>query len=247
MIVVLSKSFISKNWPQRELNSALNIEASSGEVRVLPLIVGTEEAKKLILEKYPIINDKLFLLWDYDTSTVIDTLKSRLSITEPSKQEKPPTMAKSSFDIPLPEIKREFTQRDKDIFIKRSFEIIKSYFHKALADLQAKYPDVETDFIEIHRFKFICTIYVHGEVGSKCKIWVGGPLSSDSIAYQEGDFSIEADNSYNDWLTINEEGDELGFKILGMRFGLSHEKRDDILTAERGAEYFWRRLTEHLE
>jgi len=29
VIVVISKSFLSKNWPKRELNSALNIEAST--------------------------------------------------------------------------------------------------------------------------------------------------------------------------------------------------------------------------
>ncbi len=45
VIVVLSESFISKNWPQRELNSVLNIEASSGEVRVLPLIAGSSEIR----------------------------------------------------------------------------------------------------------------------------------------------------------------------------------------------------------
>jgi len=33
VIVVLSPAFMDKNWPQRELNSALNTEASSGQVR----------------------------------------------------------------------------------------------------------------------------------------------------------------------------------------------------------------------
>lgn len=34
VIVVLSPFFVKKNWPQRELNAALNIEASSGEVPI---------------------------------------------------------------------------------------------------------------------------------------------------------------------------------------------------------------------
>ncbi|MBI4633488.1 MAG: toll/interleukin-1 receptor domain-containing protein [Deltaproteobacteria bacterium] len=42
VIVVLSPTFLAKNWPQRELNSALNLESTSGEVKVLPLLVGTE-------------------------------------------------------------------------------------------------------------------------------------------------------------------------------------------------------------
>jgi len=62
VIVVLSEAFLSKKWPQRELNSVLNIEASTGEVRVLPLLTGTKEAKKRIIDHYPILNDKSYKL-----------------------------------------------------------------------------------------------------------------------------------------------------------------------------------------
>ena len=51
VVVILSEAFISKNWPQRELNSALNIEASSKEVRVLPLLFGDKRIRNLIIEK----------------------------------------------------------------------------------------------------------------------------------------------------------------------------------------------------
>ena len=50
------------------------------------------------------------------------------------------------------------------------------------------YQEVETDFAEVHNFKFISTIYLNGEVSNKCKIWIGGLSSSDSIAYQAGQF-----------------------------------------------------------
>jgi hypothetical protein len=40
VIVVLSESFLGKHWPERELYAALNIEASTGKVKVLPLLVG---------------------------------------------------------------------------------------------------------------------------------------------------------------------------------------------------------------
>ena len=63
VIVVISKSFLSKNWPQRELNSALNVEASTGKVRVLPLVVGTNEVREEIFRKYPLLNDKRCLTW----------------------------------------------------------------------------------------------------------------------------------------------------------------------------------------
>ena len=38
VIVVLSKAFLSKHWPQRELNAILNLEASTGQIKVLPIV-----------------------------------------------------------------------------------------------------------------------------------------------------------------------------------------------------------------
>ena len=131
------------------------------------------------------------------------------------------------------------------MFIKDSFDTIKSYFQKGLRQLEAKYQEVETDFTEIHRFKFIGTIYLHGEVRNRCKIWVGGPVSSDSIAYYEGTHDFDADNTFNDWLSIEQEGLELGLKASDMGLGsLRHLERDRVLSAEEAAEYLWRRFTE---
>ncbi|HEV2705719.1 MAG TPA: HAD-IB family phosphatase [Pyrinomonadaceae bacterium] len=88
VIVVLSSAFISKNWPQRELNSMLNIEASSGEVKVLPLLVGTDEEKRVILQKLPLLNDKLYLAWADNAGEIAHNLLIRLSknvLSEPEK------------------------------------------------------------------------------------------------------------------------------------------------------------------
>jgi hypothetical protein len=41
VIVVLSAVFVHKPWPERELYAALNMEATSGKVKVLPLLVGS--------------------------------------------------------------------------------------------------------------------------------------------------------------------------------------------------------------
>ncbi len=76
-------------------------------------------------------------------------------------------------------------QRDKDLFLRNSFVVVKTYFQNALQELSHQYQEVETDFAEVHNFKFLSTIYVRGEVANKCKIWIGGLSSSDSIAYQQ--------------------------------------------------------------
>jgi hypothetical protein len=78
VIVVLTKMFLGKNWPKRELYAALNIEASSGVVRVLPLPAGSALERTEILKEFPLLNDKLHLVWDNDVNLVVNALLSRL-------------------------------------------------------------------------------------------------------------------------------------------------------------------------
>jgi len=78
VIVVLTKTFLGKHWPQRELYAALNLEASSREVRVLPLLAGTMLERTEILKEFPLLNDKLHLVWDNDANSVVNALLSRL-------------------------------------------------------------------------------------------------------------------------------------------------------------------------
>jgi hypothetical protein len=57
--------------------------------------------------------------------------------------------------IPMPRIKKEFSQREKDRFIRDAFTFIKGYFKKALAALEAHDSDVETDFIEATKLAYL--------------------------------------------------------------------------------------------
>ncbi|KAF0249495.1 MAG: GUN4-like family protein, partial [bacterium] len=78
-IVVLSEAVLNKNWPQRELFAVLNLEASSGEVKILPLIVG----ERTILAKLPLLNDKAYLPWNNDPQPIVSALAKRLNIPNP--------------------------------------------------------------------------------------------------------------------------------------------------------------------
>jgi hypothetical protein len=187
VVVVFSSAFVQNNWPQRELNAVLNQEASTGEVKVLPLLVGSEEEKRQILKQFPLLNDKRYLPWDGDLRSIVNALLSRLrpeEITAPGQASAvSPTLG---LRVPLPKIKKQFSQWDKDLFLRNSFIVVKGYFQNALQELSRKYQEVETDFAEVHNFKFLSTIYIRGEVANRCKIWIGGLSSSDSITYQAG-------------------------------------------------------------
>ena len=246
VVVVFSPAFVQKNWPQRELNSVLNQEASTGEVKVLPLIVGSEEEKRQILKQFPLLNDKRYLPWDGDLRNIVNALLSRLHPNDASAFGQTKTTPTLGLRVPLPKIKKKFSQRDKDLFLRNSFVVIRDYFQSALQELGYQYQEVETDFVDVHNFKFIATIYVRGEVANKCKIWVGGLSSSDAIVYHSGQFAIEGDNSFSDMLSVADDAQTLGFKPSGMWFHGQQDDREQLLTAEAAGEYLWRRLTEHL-
>lgn len=247
VVVVFSPAFVQKNWPQRELNAVLNQEASTGEVKVLPLLVGSEEEKRQILSQFPLLNDKRYLPWDGDLRNIVNALLSRLRPEGISVSGQPKAASPAlGLRVPLPKIKKQFSQRDKDLFLRNSFAVVKGYFQNALQELSRQYQEVETDFAEVHNLKFLATIYVRGEVANKCKIWIGGLSSSDSITYQAGQFAIEGDNSFNDMLSVADDKQSLGFRPSGMWYGSQQNDREQLLTAERAAEYLWRRFTDNL-
>lgn len=84
VIVVLSPEFMKKPWPQRELYSILNIEASTGEVRILPMLCGSASERKQILERLPLLNDKFYITWSGDPEIVVSALLERISASEPN-------------------------------------------------------------------------------------------------------------------------------------------------------------------
>jgi hypothetical protein len=71
---------------------------------------------------------------------------------------------------------------------------------------------VDTDLAEVTNFKFLSTICVNGEVATRWKIWIGGMISSDSIAYHEGVTRIDSDNSFHDSLSVPDDEQALDFK-----------------------------------
>lgn len=209
------------------------------------MLVGSYAQQKEILEAYPLLNDKKYLPWDGNLRKIVEAMFVRLSKSE--KKVKPVSkLPPAGRQISLPRIKKSFTQREKDLFLKDTFSTIREYFKEALSQLEGRHKEVETDFSDIHNFKFIAKIYVNGEIKSQCKIWVGGISSSNSIAFYLGRIDIDNDGTMNDWLTVEENDFELGLKPSGMGFGRFSVSEKELFNKEKAAEYFWERFTEHL-
>lgn len=237
-IVVLSESFTGKNWPEREMNAVLNMEASTGEVRVLPLLVGDKQTIDEIMHRYPLLNDKRYLIWNGHPEPIIEELKRKPNLPVTSSPSAQPRI-----NVPLPKIRRMFTDRDKSKFLKDSFTTIKDYFRDALKQLESHDKRFETDFVEVNSLKFSATIYVDGDLKKQCVVWEGSFSGGNQISYREGrNIDIQHDNSMNDWLSIETSDHSMHLKSSGMYFG----SRQEQLDANGAAEYFWNRFIEYL-
>lgn len=147
--------------------------------------------------------------------------------------------------IPMPSRKRTFTQLQKDRFAREAFDFIKQYFQQALGRLEARERDIQTDFAEITNLKFTSRIYVQEEVKCMCMIWLGNELTPNAVYYSEGRVS-SGHNSFNDYLPVEDNGEELRLHIGNFGIGIVHVE-EPLATQQQAAEYLWKRLVYHLE
>ncbi len=166
---------------------------------------------------------------------------SPFQVAQPERQE----AANSSFGtIPMPKRKKEFTQFQRDIFAKESFDFVKDYFQRALTQLKAHDAEIQTDFTQVNNLEFTARIYLHETVKCQCAIWLGDTLMPNTIYYNEGS-QRSGHSSFNDYLTAEDNGEELRLRISGMAIGMPVDEH--LVTKEKAAEYLWRRLTSRLE
>lgn len=78
-VIVLSKSFIGKSWPEKELNSILSMNIDTNHNRIIPVIVGAEEDRKMIRNAYPLLHDIYYFSWKDNPDQFIRLFKERLN------------------------------------------------------------------------------------------------------------------------------------------------------------------------
>lgn len=234
-VMIISVHYAQKLWTNHERRSAQTRAFKEQEEYILPV--------RLDDSAIPGIHDTVGYI-DLRTTPIerlVELLQKKLGRTSESVRQK--TKASVTV-IPMPRVMKRFTDIERDRFLKGAFSFIKDYFRRGLKQLEAHQPEVKTDFTAVHEFKFLAKIYIHGNSKSRCKIWMGGLTASNSILYSEGTMEIDGDNSYNDYLSIEDDGATLYLKLSNMGYGGNTSDRADFKAA---AEYLWKRFVSHLE
>jgi hypothetical protein len=77
VVVFLTEAFLRRQWPQTELGSALNMEAATGNVVVLPIMVASDAD---VFAQYPLLRDKHYVRWQDGIESLVTTLRRKLGI-----------------------------------------------------------------------------------------------------------------------------------------------------------------------
>lgn len=132
-------------------------------------------------------------------------------------------------------IKRKFDDHERDEFLEDGYEYMARYFEGSLQEISARNSHIKTRFKRLSETSFAAFIYDSGERVAECSVYYrDGGFGSPGIAYSHsGDVQR---NSFNESLSVVDDGYTLQFKPLGMQmFG----DRMEALSQQGAAEYYW--------
>jgi len=139
----------------------------------------------------------------------------------------------------IPKIRKEFSDKEKNQFLRQSFEEIVRCINHFADETHKRYPHIEHETDRVTSRKVIFAIYDRGNQIEQFKIWIGGMLGGNEIAFLHGNHSdIESDSSMNESISVEEHEGELKLKPMGM--GMFGPDRDKLLSQGEAAEYLWK-------
>jgi hypothetical protein len=142
-------------------------------------------------------------------------------------------------------VRREFTDHDRARFLVHAFEYTANYFENSLKELELRAPGITTDYRRVDANRFTAGVFRGGRHVNSCTVWISDDRSSrgeGEVRFSYGSSSLS--NSYNESLSVADDGYTLGLRALGLQTGGS---RDDILSLEGGAEQYWSMLLAQLQ
>jgi len=133
-------------------------------------------------------------------------------------------------------IKRKFADHERDEFLENSYEYMVRYFEGSLQELSTRNPHVNTKFKRLSETSFAAFVYDSGKRVAQCSIYYGGhSFGSSGIVYSQS--ADVQRNSFNESLSVDDDGYTLHLKPLGMQMFGSH--REKTLSQQGAAEYYW--------
>lgn len=252
ILLLISSDFIASDYCyQIEMSNALQ-RHHKGEAIVIPVILRSCAWHSLPFGKLlaattdgkPIVQ---FTTYDDGFVQVVDAVTSALDKLNANPVKEPPAPPQrgtkavdASFEVAWGgsserssnlAIHKSFTDLDRDRACREGFNYLTRFFENSLNELKSRNPSLDIDFHLRDADAFSSTVYRNGNKASSCGIWRSShEFGSGDIFYSSSGIT---ENSYNESMSITDNGQLLGFRSLMGNSG------NQLLTNEGMAEHFW--------
>lgn len=231
-IIIISQHYVEKMWTIFERQQAIGrLIKEKGKEYVLPVRLDG------FTGEVPGLSDTISYLSvkSSQPQLVINIFLEKIG-RKPAH--KGPTPQMKAPQAHIPKLKRAFTDKEKNTFLKDSFGEIIDLIEQFLTDTKMQHPHFDYDAERLTSRKAVFTLYRNEKQIVQFKIWLGDAFGGNEISFLYGNrIDIENDNSTNESVYLEEHGDELKLKPLGMQ--MVGMERNKLLSPREVAEYLW--------
>lgn len=239
-LMLISQHYLRKHWTRLERQSAQARAFQENQEYILPVRLDDTHIPG-VLDTIGYID-----LRNVSIEKLVTLTLEKLEKISESSQSKQAQVPQAAFNIPMPKLKREFTERERSQFLRQSFKLIQEYFERGLAQLGASDSDIETDFEMITARKFAAEIYWRGTRKAACEVWWGSGVMGgrwEAISFTHG--SSPQNNSVNESLSVQNDDENLYLSGFNSLFGRS-QRPANRMTQQEAAAHLWQMFTSSL-
>ncbi|MCL4400574.1 TIR domain-containing protein [Candidatus Parvarchaeota archaeon] len=232
-IMIITENYVKKMWTNFERQQAIErLIEQGGSDYILPVRLNDFTGEVPGLSK----SIGFLSVSSKNHNRVVSAFLQKIGTTKSDELGIAEEVGQVQTVIPL--IKKKFTDREKNQFLKDSYEKIISLLEKFLGTTCKKNPQIEYELDRITSRKTGFIVYDNGKELTRFKLWTSGSLGTDSIKFSYGSrIDLEGDDSFNESFSVHETDGELTLHPLGML--TLGSKRDKSMSPSEVAEYLW--------
>ncbi|MGA7493623.1 MAG: TIR domain-containing protein [Syntrophobacteraceae bacterium] len=232
-IMLLTQHYVDKMWTSFERQQAIErLIKQKGQAYVLPVRLGGFSGE------VPALSGMIGYLsvQENEPEKVVNAFLEKIGRKSPTRETAPSFKAETPKPH-VPKLKRSFTDKEKNTFLRDSFSEIIDLLEQFLIDTKNEHAHFDYDTERVTTRKAVFTLYSNEKQITQFKIWLASSFGSNEISFRYGDRIDIDDNSTNESIHLEEHEGELKLKPLGVRmFGM---ERDKLMSPREVAEYLW--------
>jgi len=239
-IMIISKHYVEKMWTSFERQQAIErMLKRSGKAYVLPVRLDGYRGD------VPGLSGLIGYLYmnSNEPERVVKIFLDKIG--KNGATDKKPAARNEKIKAYIPKLKNGITDKEKNQFLKASFDEIVNLMEHFASETSKEYPHFDYDIERVTTRKAVFTLYENEKQVTQLKIWLGGMFGSNSISFYHGKhLDIENDSTMNESISPKECNGKLNLKVMG--FGMFGAEKNRLMSSREATEHLWKMACQNL-